>query len=44
MSCHFRWADPISIEYIEEATHWVQQDAPGVVNQKIRQFLREQPN
>jgi epoxide hydrolase 4 len=36
-----RWAPNIRVERIPDATHWVQMDAPGIVNQLIVDFLRE---
>jgi len=35
-----RWVPDIRIERIPEASHWVQADAPGRVNQLIIDFLR----
>jgi pimeloyl-ACP methyl ester carboxylesterase len=35
-----RWVPDIRVERIPEASHWVQADAPGRVNQLIIDFLR----
>jgi pimeloyl-ACP methyl ester carboxylesterase len=34
-----RWAENFTLGLIPEASHWVQQDAPRSVNEKIREFL-----
>ncbi|XP_046463905.1 epoxide hydrolase 4-like isoform X1 [Daphnia pulex] len=34
-----KWAENFTLGLIPEASHWVQQDAPRSVNEKIREFL-----
>ena len=35
-----RWVDPLTIRYLPEASHWVQQDEPELVNEMLLAFLR----
>ena len=35
-----RWVDPLTIRYLPEASHWVQQDEPERVNEMLLAFLR----
>ena len=39
MFCVCRFVENFSLCMIENATHWVQQDAPEIVNKKIRDFV-----
>jgi len=34
-----KYAENISIKFVEGASHWVQQDEPEIVNQYISEFL-----
>ena len=38
-----RWAPHCTIRYIRDASHWVQQDKPELVNQLLTQFLLDTP-
>jgi len=33
------WCDQADLEYIDDGSHWVVKEMPGVINRKIRQFL-----
>lgn len=36
-----RYVDNLTLRYIPDASHWVQQDAPDVVNELLREWLAE---
>lgn len=37
------WVKPLTLRYLPEASHWVQQDAPETVNTMLEAFLEDRP-
>jgi len=37
-----QFVDKVSVKYIENGTHFVQQDKPNEVNEQMNEFLRQQ--
>ena len=37
------WVKPLTLRYLPEASHWVQQDDPETVNAMLEAFLEDRP-